>query len=166
LFDGRRQLIVQHFMFAPEWDEGCANCSYMADHTDGTLGHLAQRDVTMVAVARAPLDKIERFRKRMGWRFKWVSSHDSDFNYDFDVSFAPEDLAQGEVYYNLRAQAFPDQEAPGISVFYKSDEGEVFMIATSRRTLRRRRPMAAITRRPPESMTHPWPAASSLPNDS
>ena len=126
LFEGRSQLVVQHFMFTPGKEQGCANCSYMADHTDGALAHLAQRDVTLLAISRAPLTDIERFRKRMGWQFKWVSSGDSDFNYDFDVSFTPEDLAKGEVYYNYRNRSFPNPDAPGISVFYKDDAGQVY----------------------------------------
>jgi predicted dithiol-disulfide oxidoreductase (DUF899 family) len=126
LFEGRRQLVVQHFMFTPGAEQGCSHCSYMADHTDGALAHLAQRDTTLVAVSRAPLADIERFRQRMGWHFKWVSSDDGDFNYDFDVSFKPEDLAKGEVYYNYQKQPFPHPDAPGVSVFYKNDAGEVF----------------------------------------
>src|SRR5207342_646742 len=96
LFDGRRQLLVQHFMFAPGWAEGCKRCSFMADHTDGADVHLKQRDVTLVAISRAPLPKIERFRHRMGWQFKWVSSYGSDFNRDFGVTFTPEEVATGE----------------------------------------------------------------------
>jgi predicted dithiol-disulfide oxidoreductase (DUF899 family) len=126
LFDGRRQLLVQHFMFAPGWEQGCPSCSYMADHSDGANLHLAPRDITLVAVSRASLAEIERFRRRMGWNFKWVSSHDSDFNYDFGVSFKPEQRTDGEVYYNFGMQSYPDEEAPGISVFYKDDAGEVF----------------------------------------
>lgn len=128
LFEGRRQLLVQHFMFAPGWEQGCKHCSYMADHNDGANLHLAQRDVTLLAVSRAPLADIERFRRRMGWQFKWVSSNASDFNYDFAVSFTPEERArhQGKVYYNFGMTAFPQDEAPGISVFYKDDAGEVF----------------------------------------
>jgi predicted dithiol-disulfide oxidoreductase (DUF899 family) len=126
LFEGRRQLVVQHFMFTPGKEQGCRSCSYMADHTDGALVHLAQRDVTLVAVSRAPLADIERFRQRMGWQFKWASSGEGDFNYDFDVSFTPEEMAKGEVYYNYRKQFFPHPDAPGISVFYKDDAGEVY----------------------------------------
>ncbi|HEY8605947.1 MAG TPA: thioredoxin family protein [Noviherbaspirillum sp.] len=126
LFDGRRQLLVQHFMFAPGWEQGCKSCSYMADHNDGANPHLAQRDVTLLVVSRAPLADIERFRRRMGWQFRWVSSHDSDFNRDFCVSFTPEEQARGEVYYNYVMQPFPQAEAPGVSVFYKDDAGQVF----------------------------------------
>jgi predicted dithiol-disulfide oxidoreductase (DUF899 family) len=126
LFEGRRQLFVQHFMFAPEWDEGCRSCSYMADHIDGANAHLAQRDVTLLVVSRAPLAAIESFRRRMGWRFKWVSSSANEFNADFGVSFAPGARIDGEVYYNYHMTAFPLEEAPGISVFFKDDAGEVF----------------------------------------
>lgn len=126
LFEGRRQLVVQHFMFAPGQERGCAHCSYMADHTDGALAHLAQRDVAFVAVSRAPLESLERMRKEMGWRFKWVSCGASDFNYDFHVSFAAHDAANGEVYYNYKEQPFPHEDAPGVSVFYKDDAGVVY----------------------------------------
>ena len=126
LFGGRRQLVVQHFMLGPGWGEGCPSCSYMADHTDGMNVHLAQRDISFVAVSRAPLAEIARFRERMGWRFDWVSSNGSDFNFDFHVSFTPEELAAGEVDYNYARRAFPASEAPGVSVFYKDDAGDVF----------------------------------------
>jgi predicted dithiol-disulfide oxidoreductase (DUF899 family) len=123
LFEGRRQLMVQHFMLAPGWKEGCASCSFMADHTDGMNVHLANRDITFVAVSRAPLVEIERFRRRMGWRFKWVSSFENEFNRDFDVSFTRQ---ESEVYYNYGTQPFECEELPGISVFYKDDHGEVY----------------------------------------
>src|ERR1700719_2156546 len=101
LFDGRSQLIVYHFMFGPEWEEGCPSCSFNMDHTDGTLVHLAQRDVSFAAVSRAPLSKIEAFKKRMGWRFAWVSSFGTDFNYDYRASFTQDEMAQGKVAYNF-----------------------------------------------------------------
>ena len=126
LFEGRRQLLVQHFMLGPDWEQGCPSCSFMADHTDGMNAHLAQRDITFVAISRAPLAEIERFRRRMGWQFKWVSSHGSDFNYDFQVSFTPQELVEAEVPYNYGKRPFPSQEAPGISVFYMDDAGDVF----------------------------------------
>jgi len=126
LFEGRRQLLVQHFMLGPGWEQGCKSCSYMADHIDGMNVHLAHRDVTLLVVSRAPLAEIERFRERMGWKFDWVSSNGSEFNYDFDVSFTPEDQAEGEIYYNYGKRPFPAEEAPGISVFYKDDAGDVF----------------------------------------
>ncbi|HTW53226.1 MAG TPA: thioredoxin family protein [Stellaceae bacterium] len=126
LFAGRRQLAVQHFMLAPGWEQGCKNCSFMADHSDGMNVHLEHRDVTLVAVSRAPLAEIERFRHRMGWRFRWASSYGSDFNYDFGVSFRPDDVAKGESHYNYRLRPFANEEMPGVSVFYKNDSGEVF----------------------------------------
>jgi predicted dithiol-disulfide oxidoreductase (DUF899 family) len=126
LFDGRTQLLVQHFMLAPGWEQGCPSCSYMADHSDGMNVHLAHRDVTLVAVSRAPLAEIERFRRRMGWRFKWVSSHGSDFNYDFGVSFTPEQVAKGGLYYNYGTTPYSHEEGPGISAFFKDPSGAVF----------------------------------------
>jgi predicted dithiol-disulfide oxidoreductase (DUF899 family) len=126
LFHGRRQLLVQHFMLGPDWEQGCPSCSYMADHLDGMAPHLAARDVSFVAVSRAPLAQIDRFRRRMGWQFRWVSAHGSDFNHDFGVSFTPLQLAQGKVPYNYTQQPFPAEEAPGISVFVRNDAGEVF----------------------------------------
>ena len=126
LFEGRRQLVVQHFMLAPGWDAGCKSCSFMADHLDGAVPHLAQRDVAMLVVSRAPLAEIERFRERMGWQFRWVSSNGTDFNRDFGVTFTPDEVARGEAYYNYKLQPFPAEEAPGISVFCKDDAGRVF----------------------------------------
>jgi predicted dithiol-disulfide oxidoreductase (DUF899 family) len=126
LFAGRSQLIVQHFMFGPGWAQGCPSCSYMADHTDGMTIHLAQRDISFVAVSRAPLAEIERFRRRMGWRFDWVSSHGSDFNHDFGVSFTREELERGAVFYNYERRDFPSEEAPGVSVFRRDAAGDVF----------------------------------------
>jgi predicted dithiol-disulfide oxidoreductase (DUF899 family) len=126
LFAGRSQLVIQHFMFGPDWQEGCPSCSFMADHTDGMLPHLAARDTTMVAVSRAPLAKIEAFKKRLGWRFNWVSSNGGDFNADFHVFFTEKELAQGIVNYNYTMQEFPSAEAPGLSVFYQDPGGDVF----------------------------------------
>jgi predicted dithiol-disulfide oxidoreductase (DUF899 family) len=126
LFDGRHQLLVQHFMLAPGWEEGCPNCSFMADHSDGMTVHLAHRDVTLLAVSRAPLADIERFRRRMGWQFRWVSSHGTDFNYDFCVSFTPEEVAKGELNYNYATWPYAHEELPGISVFYKDHAGGIF----------------------------------------
>ena len=125
LFEGRRQLMVQHFMLGPGWEEGCPSCSFMADHTDGLNVHLAHRDVTFVAISRAPLSEIERFRRRMGWKFKWVSSFGGEFNHDFHVSF-PAQEPEGQVYYNSGMQPFECEELPGISVFFKDDAGDVF----------------------------------------
>jgi predicted dithiol-disulfide oxidoreductase (DUF899 family) len=126
LFEGRRQLLVQHFMLGPGWEQGCPSCSFMADHTDGMLVHLAHRDVSFAAVSRAPMAEIARFKERMGWSFRWVSSAANDFNKDFHVSFDPEDRVDGEVYYNYGMTGFPGTEAPGISVFYRDDAGAIF----------------------------------------
>jgi predicted dithiol-disulfide oxidoreductase (DUF899 family) len=126
LFDGRSQLIVYHFMFGPEWEQGCPSCSFLSDHIDGSVVHLAHRDVTFVVVSRAPLPKIEAFKKRMGWRFKWVSSNGSDFNFDYHVSFTKDELTKGKVYYNYDMNKFPSDEGPGISVFYKDGTGDIF----------------------------------------
>jgi predicted dithiol-disulfide oxidoreductase (DUF899 family) len=126
VFDGRSQLVIYHFMFGPDWQEGCPSCSFLMDHVDGAIEHLKARDVTLVAVSRAPLAKIEAFKKRMGWRFKWVSSSGSDFNADFQVAFTKEEMAQGKVDYNYTMQEFPSAEAPGLSVFHKDPAGGVF----------------------------------------
>ena len=126
LFGGRSQLVIQHFMLGPGWEEGCPSCSFMADHTDAMLPHLGARDVTMLAVSRAPLAEIEAFKKRMGWRFEWVSSFGGDFNHDFHVSFTEEEVASGKVDYNYTKQPFGSTEAPGISVFEKDAEGNVY----------------------------------------
>ena len=126
LFDGRSQLLVQDFMLGPDWEQGCKSCSFMADHTDGMLAHLAARDVGFVAISRAPLAKIERFRRRMGWNFRWVSSHGSDFNRDFGVSFTPAEVAAQSMHYNFAQRPFANDEMPGVSVFAKNGAGEVF----------------------------------------
>ena len=116
---------MQHFMLAPGWEQGCKSCSYMADHTDATLVHLAQRDTAFVAVSRAPLAEIERFKQRMGWRFPWVSSHGTTFNRDFHVTFTAEERASGTADYNFGGRP-PGEEMPGVSAFWKDDAGEVF----------------------------------------
>jgi predicted dithiol-disulfide oxidoreductase (DUF899 family) len=126
LFDGRSQLIVYHFMLGPGWEAGCPSCSYLADHFDGANIHLAQRDVTLAVVSRAPLAEIAAFKKRMGWHFPWASSNGSDFNYDFHVSFTPEERAKGKVAYNYTMEEFPSEEAPGASVFFKDADGAVY----------------------------------------
>ena len=126
LFDGRSQLFVYHFMLGPGWKEGCPSCSMLADHFDGMLPHLANRDVTLVVSSRAPLAEIETFRKRMGWRFPWVSSFGSEFNSDFQVSFRKEDAEAGQVLYNYETRNFPSEEAPGASVFCRDEAGDVF----------------------------------------
>jgi len=126
LFDGRSQLIVQHFMFGPDWQEGCTGCSFGADHIDGPMQHLVHHDVTYVAVSRAPLEKLMAYKKRMGWKFSWVSSAGSDFNFDFNVSFRPGDLAKGKVFYNYEMIDNQMDELPGASVFYKDENGAVY----------------------------------------
>jgi len=126
LFAGRSQLMVYHFMLGPRWKEGCPSCSFLADGFDGCAIHLAHRDVTFLAISRAPWPEIEAFRRRMGWRFKWVSSNGSDFNFDYHVSFTPEERAKGKVFYNYAMMEFPSEEGPGASVFYKNEAGEIF----------------------------------------
>jgi len=126
LFDGRSQLIVYHFMFGPDWKEGCPSCSFISDHGDAALVHLVNHDVMLVAVSRAPLPKIEAFKKRMGWRFNWVSSHGNDFNRDYHVWFTREEMAKGEGSYNYGTQGYPSEEAHGASVFFKDGSGDVF----------------------------------------
>jgi predicted dithiol-disulfide oxidoreductase (DUF899 family) len=126
LFDGRGQLIVQHFMFGPGWREGCTGCSFGADHVDGARQHFEQHDVSFVAISRAPWPELEAYRERMGWRFKWMSSFGSDFNYDYHVSFTEEDRARGKVFYNYEVQDYGMDELPGISVFCKDEAGRIF----------------------------------------
>jgi predicted dithiol-disulfide oxidoreductase (DUF899 family) len=126
LFGPHSQLFVYHFMFGPTWKEGCPSCSYVCDHLNGAVPHLAARDVSLVMVSRAPLNKIEAFKKRMGWRFPWVSSHGNDFNHDFGVYFPPQEKAQGKVNYNYKMQEFPSDEAPGASIFYKDKDRKIF----------------------------------------
>jgi predicted dithiol-disulfide oxidoreductase (DUF899 family) len=124
LFDGRSQLLVYHFMLGPEWTEGCPSCSFWADSFDGAIVHLEHRDVTMLCVSRAPLEAIEAYRRRMGWSFRWVSSLESDFNFDFGVSFTEEQRSQGGEY-NYRQIEKPAEEMPGLSAF-ALEEGVVY----------------------------------------
>ena len=126
LFGGKSQLIIYHFMLGPGWKQGCPSCSFLADHFDGATIHLAQRDVTLTVVSRAPLAEIEAYKKRMGWRFRWASSFGSDFNRDFHVSFSKDELASKKANYNYTTGEFPSEEAPGMSVFYKNEAGEIF----------------------------------------
>ena len=126
LFQGRSQLIVYHFMLAPGWSEGCKSCSYLADHFDGMTIHLAHRDVTFMAISRAPIAEIEAFKKRMGWRFPWASSFATEFNYDYHVSFTEEQRASGESTYNYAPTKIPIEELPGLSVFFKDANGDIF----------------------------------------
>jgi len=126
LFAGRRQLIVYHFMFDPSWEAGCKSCSFWADNFDGIVVHLRHRDVTLVAVSRAPLAKLQAYKKRMGWHFKWVSSEGNTFNRDYHVTHTPEELAAKDAYYNYTRQRPYGPEAPGISVFYRDDDGGIY----------------------------------------
>lgn len=126
LFQGRSQLVIYHFMFGPGWDEGCKSCSYVSDHLAPTVVHLQARDVAFAAISRAPLAEIAPFKERMGWDFTWVSSHGDDFNYDYQVSFTPEEFAKGKVYYNYSMMEFPSDEAPGLSVFARAKNGEIY----------------------------------------
>jgi predicted dithiol-disulfide oxidoreductase (DUF899 family) len=127
LFGGKSQLIIYHFMLGPGWEAGCPSCSFLADHFDGTVIHLAQRDVSFVVVSRAPLPQIEAFQRRMGWRFKWVSAFGGDFNQDYQVSATAQEKAGGKVMYNYEfIENFPSEERPGASVFYRNAAGEIF----------------------------------------
>ncbi len=129
LFGDNSQLIVHHFMFGPDWDAGCPSCSLEADHAEGALVHLENHDVSYVRVSRAPLEKLEAYRRRMGWRARWVSSYGNDFNFDYCVSFRPEELKAGKLYYNYQQIDDPKyqwDELPGLSVFFKDAEGNVF----------------------------------------
>jgi predicted dithiol-disulfide oxidoreductase (DUF899 family) len=126
LFDGRSQLAIYHFMFSPEWDEGCPHCSFWADNFDGIDVHLHHRDVTFLAVSRAPLGQIERFKERMGWSFPWVSAFGSDFNFDYHVSFTPEERESGTAFYNYAVTDPGPADREGVSAFVKDDAGSVF----------------------------------------
>jgi predicted dithiol-disulfide oxidoreductase (DUF899 family) len=126
LFDGRSQLVVYHFMFGPDWDAGCPHCSRWADNFNGIIAHLNQRDVTMTVVSRAPYEKLAAYRRRMGWTFKWVSSFGSDFNFDFHVSFTPEEMAKKKAFYNFKLQNPDAPEREGVSVFAKDAKGRVY----------------------------------------
>lgn len=126
LFGPHSQLMVYHFMFGPDWADGCKICSMCADHYDPLVVHLAARDVAMVTVSRAPLERLEAYRQRMGWGFRWVSAFENDFNQDFHVSFDPAELEAGKATYNFQeGRGFPVPEAPGVSVFAKDDAGAV-----------------------------------------
>ncbi len=126
LFENRSQLVVYHFMFNPDWTEGCKHCSFWADNFNGIPVHLNHRDVTFVAISRAPLTKIEEFKKRMGWSFKWVSSFQNDFNYDYRVSFTPQEIKTGAVFYNYAKARMDMADREGVSVFYKDKSGAIF----------------------------------------
>ena len=126
LFGDKTQLAVWHFMLGPGWQEGCPSCSLLADHMNGVLPHLAARDVQYVAISRAPYAEIAPFKARMGWQFDWVSSHETEFNRDFHVSFTKDELAKGQFYYNYGLDGFPSEEAPGLSAFIKAEDGSVY----------------------------------------
>ena len=126
LFCGKSQLIVYHFMFGPGWKEGCPHCSFWADHYDSVNHHLGQRDTTLVVVSRAPLKEIEPFKKRMGWRFNWVSSNQTDFNFDFHVSFTPEQIKSGVLPYNYTKFKMKIDELQGVSAFYQDKQGDIY----------------------------------------
>jgi predicted dithiol-disulfide oxidoreductase (DUF899 family) len=126
LFEGRSQLIIYHFMFGPGWGAGCPHCSHWADNFNGVIVHLNHRDVTFIAVSHAPISELAAYKKRMGWNFKWMSSHDSDFNYDYNVSFTPEQMEKKETVYNYNTQQPPASEMQGVSVFYKDPSGDIF----------------------------------------
>ena len=126
LFEGRSQLIVYHFMWRWDLDAGCPSCSYVIDNVSGALVHLENHDVKFVAVSRAPFPKLDAFKKRMGWGVDMVSSYESDFNFDFHVSFTDDEMASGKLYYNYEVQNFPSNEAPGASVFYKDEAGDIY----------------------------------------
>jgi predicted dithiol-disulfide oxidoreductase (DUF899 family) len=126
LFGGKSQLIVYHFMFHPDWDAGCKSCSFWADTYNPTVVHLNHRDVNLVAISRAPLEKLETYKKRMGWTFKWVSSANNNFNHDFGVSFSPADLKKADNNYNFGTRRFGMEEAPGLSVFYMDADGTIY----------------------------------------
>ncbi len=126
LFDGRSQLIVYHFMFGPDWDAGCKHCSFWADNFDKIIIHLNHRDVTMIAASRAPYPELERYKKRMGWNFKWVSSGGTNFNYDYHVSFTPEEEAKKRAFFNYKMQDPDSSDREGASVFYKDAKGNIF----------------------------------------
>jgi len=126
LFAGKKQLVIYHFMFGPDWEEGCPSCSFWADNYNGIDIHLAHRDTTLLAISNTSLEKIAVYRKRMGWTFKWVSSLGSDFNRDFHVTFTQDELDNGEMYYNYHMTKFPSTEGPGISVLYRDQSGDIY----------------------------------------
>jgi len=128
LFGSKDQLLIYHFMFGPDWSEGCVGCSFMADHFDGTLAHLNHHDVTLVAVSRGTLEQIEAYKARMNWQFPWVSSYAADFNHDYRVSFTQEEMQGETINYNFRDMPTSDgfEELPGLSAFYKNEPGEIF----------------------------------------
>ena len=126
LFDGRSQLIIYHFMYGPDWDAGCKSCSFLADHFDPAVIHLNHRDVSFVAVSRAPLEILDAYKKRMGWDFVWVSSYENSFNRDYHVSFTEDEIERGDAYFHYENKGFSSTEAPGASVFYKDSDESIY----------------------------------------
>jgi predicted dithiol-disulfide oxidoreductase (DUF899 family) len=126
LFDGCSQLIVYHFMYGPEWEDACPSCSFLADNFNGIDIHLRHRDASLVAISRASASQLQAYQKRMGWEFKWLSSKHTDFNYDYQASFTPEQMEKGEMLYNYKMGQFPAEESPGISIFYRDERGQIF----------------------------------------
>jgi predicted dithiol-disulfide oxidoreductase (DUF899 family) len=126
LFGPRSQLIVYHFMFDPTWSQGCKSCSFIADHYNGIIVHLAHRDISFVTVSKAPIEKLEQFRARMGWTFPWVSGANTDFGHDYGVSFTDQELAADGTVYNFNRKPYPIRELPGLSVFAKDARGDVY----------------------------------------
>lgn len=126
LFGKHSQLLVYHFMYGPDWDEGCPSCSFWADNFNGIDIHLAHRDIAFLAISQAPYATLDAYRKRMGWNFKWVSSQGSEFNFDYQVSFTPEEMERGEMFHNFGTMSFPSSEAPGASAFFKDDDGAIY----------------------------------------
>jgi predicted dithiol-disulfide oxidoreductase (DUF899 family) len=131
LFCGKSQLIIYHFMFGPGWGEGCEHCSFWADHFVSVNFHIGQRDTAFAVVSRAPLAEIGPFKKRMGWRFKWFSSFGTDFNFDFNVSFTPEQRKSGNAIYNFRKLDMDIDEREGVSAFYKDKNGDIYRTYSS-----------------------------------
>ena len=125
LFEGRSQLVIYHFMYAPDWEEGCPSCSFWADNFNPIVIHLNHREVTFAAISRAPLEKLNAFKERMGWSFKWVSSENNDFNYDYHVSF-PAGVPKEELEYNYSNLSFDTSDQPGVSVFYRDEKGNIY----------------------------------------
>jgi predicted dithiol-disulfide oxidoreductase (DUF899 family) len=126
LFNGKSQLVTYHFMFGPGWGDGCPHCSFWADHYDGVDHHIGARDTALVVVSRAPLKEIQPFKKRMGWKFNWVSSNQNDFNFDLQVSFTPEQIRSGKMIYNYAPLKMDIDEREGVSAFYKDSKGDVY----------------------------------------
>lgn len=126
LFKDRSQLIIYHFMYGPGWQQGCPSCSFWADNFNGVVIHLNHRDISLLAVSRAPLDELKAYKNRMGWSFKWVSSFENDFNHDYHVSFTSDEVKKSKMFYNYSIGKFPSEELPGISVFYKDKQGDIF----------------------------------------